>query len=131
MKKLKGVDGKLDDAWSLLVKLRAGMKCEIQMCGKTNYLNSHHIFTRKNRSVRWAVINGVALCPSHHTLDSKFSAHGTPTTFTRWLIENKGQQFMDILTLKANAISKLHKFEKEIMLQELNKEIKILQAGGL
>jgi hypothetical protein len=30
MKKLKGVDGKLDTAWSKLVKLRAGMKCEIQ-----------------------------------------------------------------------------------------------------
>ena len=124
MKKLKGIDGKLDDSWSLLVKLRAGMKCEIQRCGKTKYLNSHHIFTRKNRSVRWDVKNGVCLCPSHHTLDSKFSAHGTPVTFTEWLIKYKGNEFVDLLTLKANTTSKLFKFEKKVLLDELNKEIK-------
>lgn len=123
MKKLKGIDGKLDDAWSLLVKLKAGMKCEIKGCARIKQLNSHHIFTRKNRSVRWSTMNGVCLCPSHHTLDSKFSAHGTPILFTNWLIKERGQNYVDILTLKANSISKLHKFEKEILLKELLKEI--------
>jgi len=59
----KGIDKKLDNAWSKLVKLRAGNKCEIKLCGKTKYLNSHHIFTRRNKAVRWSVLNGVALCP--------------------------------------------------------------------
>src|SRR6056300_1628904 len=100
MKKLKGIDGKLDEAWSELVKLRANMKCEV--CGKETTLNSHHIWSRSNRSVRWNVENGVCLCVSHHTFNSKFSAHKTPTEFTYWLEKVKGRQFIDELRLKAN-----------------------------
>ena len=125
MRQLKGVDGKLDKAWSLLVKLRAGMKCEV--CRKTQPLNSHHIFSRSNKSVRWDEINGVCLCVGCHTFSSKFSAHKTPTEFTLWLIEKKGNDFLDRLRLKANSISKLHTFEKELLLKELQKEIKLLQ----
>ena len=122
MKKLKGIDGKLDDAWSLLVKLRAGMKCEV--CRKTSPLNSHHIYSRSKRSVRWDPKNGVCLCVGHHTFRSDFSAHLTPTEFTIWLYEEKGKGFMNNLRIKANTISKLHKFEKEILLKELKDEIK-------
>jgi len=122
----KGIDKKLDNAWSKLVKLRAGNKCEIKLCGKTKYLNSHHIFTRRNKAVRWSVLNGVALCPGHHTLNSNFSAHATPILFHNWMVETKGQDFIDKLTFKASGISKLHKFEKEIMLKELNHEIEHL-----
>ena len=123
MKVSKGIDGKLDIAWSKLVKLKAGNRCEIKLCGRTKNLNSHHIFTRRNKAVRWDPMNGVALCPSHHTLDSKFSAHATPITFTNWLVREKGQNFVDLLTIKSNQISKLHIFEKEILLTELQKEI--------
>ena len=122
MKKLKGIDGKLDDAWSELVKLRAGCQCEY--CGKTSPLNSHHIFSRSNRSVRWDVQNGICLCVAHHTFSSSFSAHKTPTEFTIWLIEKKGKTFVDLLRLKANSISKLHKFEKEFLLNDLRNQIK-------
>lgn len=122
MKKLKGIDGQLDLAWSELVKLKAGNKCEIQNCGKTN-IQSHHIYTRRNKAVRWEPMNGVSLCAWHHTLNSKFSAHATPVTFTEWLIENKGEDYMQILRMKANQISKLHKFEKEVLLSELKREI--------
>lgn len=121
MQKLKGIDGKLDDAWSLLVKLRAGSSCEV--CRKTSPLNSHHIYSRSKKSTRWDVFNGVCLCVGCHTFSSKFSAHKTPTEFTEWLKEKKGQDYMDRLRLKANAVSKLHPFEKEILLQELKKEI--------
>ena len=125
MKKLKGVDGKLDDAWSRLVKLRAGEQCEY--CGKRKYVQSHHIFSRSNRSVRWDVKNGVALCAGHHTLSSKFSAHKTPTEFHIWLEEKKGRDFIDTLRIKANAVSKLHDFEKQYLLEELKREIKQLE----
>ena len=124
MKKLKGTDGLLDDSWSKLVKLRAGMQCEISGCGKTSYLNSHHIYTRANRSTRWDVKNGVCLCPSHHTLDSKFSAHGSPVLFVKWLVKTKGNDFMTALEFRAHSLSKLHPFEKKILLDELNKQIK-------
>lgn len=121
MKRQKGIDGKLDDAWSKLVKLRAGEKCEY--CSKTSPLNSHHIFSRSKKSVRWDAMNGVCLCVGHHTFSSTFSAHKTPTEFTYWLEKTKGKAFMEMLTIKAHQTSKLHQFEKEILLQLLNKEI--------
>ena len=125
MKKLKGVDGKLDNAWALLVKLKAGMKCEY--CGKTTHLNSHHLYSRSKKSVRWSTMNGISLCVGHHVFSSSFSAHKTPLEFTKWLEKYKGSEFIDLLTIKANAVSKLHKFEKELLLQELLKEIKELE----
>ena len=124
MKQLKGVEKALDNAWSKLVKLRAGNCCEY--CGKTSQLNSHHIYSRSNRSVRWDVLNGVCLCVAHHTFSSKFSAHKAPVEFTEWLYKYKGTEFMDRLRLKANQVSKLHKFEKELLLNELKKEINSL-----
>jgi len=123
MKKLKGVDGKLDTAWSLLVKLRAGMKFEIQNCHKP-VLNSHHIYSRSKKSTRWDVLNGICLCVGHHVFSSTFSAHKTPLEFVRWLEEYKGTDNLEELTFKAHQTLKLAKHEKEEMLEEMNKSIK-------
>lgn len=122
MKKLKGIDGKLDDAWSLLVKLEAGNKCEV--CGTTKTLNSHHIFSRSNRSVRWDESNGVCLCVAHHTFSSSFSAHKTPTEFTFWLVKEYGEVFMDELRIKANSTKKWTTHEKEELLDVLKEKIR-------
>lgn len=124
MKAKKGVDGKLDKAWSLLVKLRAGQKCEIENCKHKPTLNSHHIFSRKNAATRWDVNNGICLCVGHHTMSSKFSAHGNSIAFTYWLEEYKGSDFIDGLSDKAHSVKKWFKFEKEELLEELIKEIK-------
>jgi hypothetical protein len=122
MKKRKGIDGKLDIAWSKLVKLRAGNKCEY--CMRQTNLNSHHIFSRSKKSTRWDVLNGVCLCVGHHTFSSKFSAHKTPTEFHIWLEETKGSDFIQRLRLKANSIAKWTDFEKEVILQELEEQIR-------
>ena len=122
MKKLKGIDGRLDDAWALLVKLKAGNKCEY--CGKTTTLNSHHIYSRSKKSTRWSTMNGISLCVPHHVFSSKFSAHKTSVEFTEWLYDYKGREYMELLRLKANHTSKLFAFEKQVLLDELNKEIK-------
>ena len=127
MKQLKGIDGKLDKAWSELVKLLAGMKCEIENCKHKPTLNSHHIFSRKNRSTRWDVSNGICLCVGHHTMSSKFSAHGNPIAFTYWLEEYKGSDFIDDLSAKAHTIMKFSKTEKEDLLKELQNQIKQLK----
>lgn len=126
MKVKKGIDGKLDKAWSKLVKLRAGMKCEIPNCKHRPTLNSHHIFNRKNMSTRWDLENGISLCIGHHTMSSKKSAHGNPIWFTYWLEEYKGSDFIDELSFKAHSKKKWHKFEKEELLKELNEEVKLL-----
>ena len=123
IKKNKGIDGKLDAAWAKLVKLRAGNKCEY--CGTTSkQLHAHHIFSRQNKSTRWDVSNGIALCASHHVLSSSFSAHKTPMEFTEWLIQQKGEKFVTTLRIKSKSVSKLHVFEKELLLKELEKKIK-------
>ena len=121
MKKLKGIDGKLDEAWSELVKLEAGMKCEV--CSKTTALNAHHIYSRSKRSVRWDETNGVCLCVGCHTFNSSFSAHKTPTEFTYWLHETYGDEYMDELKRKAHKTVKLFKHEKEELLEELKKRL--------
>jgi hypothetical protein len=125
MKQKKGIDKKLDDAWSLLVKLKAGMKCEY--CGKTSHLNSHHIYSRSKRSTRWSAENGISLCVGHHVFSSSFSAHKTPLEFIHWLEDYKGKEHIEKLRFKANGISKLSLFEKEYILKELLDEIDKLQ----
>lgn len=95
---------KKDTKWSLDVKKRDGFKC--MYCGKTTYLNSHHIFSRSNYSTRWDLDNGITLCSGHHTLISDFSAHKTPAFFIEWLKETKGIEFYDRLMRKAKGIQK-------------------------
>lgn len=100
----KLVTRRKDIEWAKLVKEQAGHKCEY--CGKTETLNSHHIFSRSNRSVRWDVDNGVCLCVAHHTFSSAFSAHKSPIEFIIWLQEKRGQEWYDNLRIKARSIYK-------------------------
>lgn len=124
IKKKKGIEGKLDIAWSKLVKLRAGNKCEY--CGTTTkQLHSHHIYTRSRKTTRWDEKNGLCLCASHHVLGN-FSAHKSPLEFTEWLIEYKGDDEITRLRIKSHGLSKLGDFEKEILLKVLNEEIEKL-----
>ena len=123
IKKKKGIDGRLDDAWRKAVKLLAGNKCEY--CGAMDkQIHAHHIYTRAKKSTRWDVKNGIALCAGHHVLSHKMSAHQTPREFNRWLDQYKGEDFMTRLEWKANQIAKLSTFEKEYILHELNEIIK-------
>ena len=127
IKHRKGIDKKLDDAWSLLVKLRVGRKCEY--CGTTTkQIHSHHIYSRSKKSTRWDVLNGISLCAGHHVLSSTFSAHKTPLEFVKWLENYKGTDYIDRLTIKANITSKLFTFEKSLLLDELLKEIKSYES---
>jgi len=122
-RKRKGIDGKIDKAWSLLVKHRAGWKCEIPNCKHKPTLNSHHIFSRRNANTRWDLSNGISLCVGHHTMGNK-SAHGNGIWFTYFLEEYKGSDFIDELSKKAHSTKKWHKFEKEELLAEFNKQLK-------
>lgn len=117
----KGIDKKLDTAWSLLVKLRDGMKCTY--CDKDTYLNSHHIYSRSKKSTRWDIDNGITLCVGHHTFSSGFSAHKTPLEFIDWLKTIRTEEEIESLRNKAHRTAKWYKHEKEELLQELTKQI--------
>ena len=123
----KGIDKKLDDAWSKLVKIRDGYKC--QVCGLESTLNSHHIFTRSRKSTRWDVDNGITLCVSHHTFNHKFSAHITGVEFTHWLELKVGEEWLSTLQQKSHQIAKYSKADKEELLKGLLKEIEDYVIG--
>jgi len=86
--------GKLADTlWSKAIR----MPWACEYCGKTEFLNAHHIFGRNSKSVRWELANGICLCSGCHTFSCVFSAHKTPTEFTYWLEERRWKIFMDKL----------------------------------
>ncbi len=117
-KKIHNIDGKLDNEWSIAVKILNNYECAV--CRIKHSLNSHHIYSRSNKSIRWDTDNGICLCVNHH-IGTKFSAHKTPVDFTGWLIKNKGDKFMDSLYLKSKITCKRDYFEKELILKELKK----------
>ena len=88
-----------DDLWSKLIKIRAWFRCEY--CWKTNYLNSHHLFTRNNYNTRFDLDNGICLCSWCHTMSRKFSAHQTPLEFAERVISKRWQERYDNLKAKS------------------------------
>lgn len=121
---IKVLNDSLDNLWSELVKIIGGYECAY--CGKTSYLNSHHLFSRNNFAVRWDTTNGMCLCSGCHTLSSKFSAHKTPIEFVEWLKVKIGEEAYDKLRLKANATVHWMPFEKEELLEKLKQKKKEL-----
>ena len=113
-KRRKLID-KLDKLWSDEIKSKG--KCEY--CGKTTYLNPHHIFSRSNYSVRWDLENGVCLCSGHHTLSSQFSAHKCPMEFAEWIKEKRGIEWFNRLRTKANSVVKYSDSDLQEMIKEL------------
>jgi len=75
---------KADKLWGKRIHER-DQSCVV--CG-SEPAQAHHIIGRKNYRLRWELDNGVLLCPKHHTFDTKFSAHQTPTLFGEWFEEN-------------------------------------------
>ena len=124
---LRTVNIKLDEAWSLLVKVRANFKCEY--CGSEQTLNSHHIYSRANISTRWNPTNGICLCVNHHTFSNKFSAHRTPIEFTQWLESIKGVDFTRSLKFEAKKRANFDIYDRIEMLEKLKEEIKSLKTS--
>ena len=122
MKKLTGkaINKLLDKYWKLAVRVRYDGKCVY--CGKTDYINTHHIFGRINHATRWLLDNGICLCPFHHTLGS-FSAHQNPE-FVEWIKQFIGIEKYNELMIKANTIKKWTYEEKEELLAGLKAYIK-------
>ena len=123
-KKQTDLTPRVDKLWSELVKLRAGNKCEY--CGSTKSLNSHHIFSKSNRSVRWNVDNGIALCALHHTLGNE-SAHKSPLSFGDWIKEKRGTEWYETLRNKSTKIVKQSRDEKMMVIALLQIMIKEME----
>lgn len=118
------LENRLDEVWSKLVKAKAGYVCEY--CEKPNTLNSHHLYSRAKKSVRWDTDNGICLCVAHHVGNS-FSAHKTSLEFTEWVNDYKGKKFMERLKIKSHNTGKYSRSEKELMLFDLKRQLTELQ----
>lgn len=110
-----------DKLWSELIKMRAGNVCE--KCGRAKTLNSHHVYSRSNKSVRWDVDNGCCLCAGCHALSSTFSAHKTPIEFVEWIKDKRGETWYVRLRMKANSISKVDLMLEKLYLENELKEL--------
>lgn len=75
---------KLDKLWSETIRSKG--RCEI--CGKSDYLNAHHIIGRRALNTRWDLRNGCCLCSGCHTFKNQ-SAHQDPLFFIEWLKKNR------------------------------------------
>ena len=107
---------KLDEAWSLAVKVKAGYRCEV--CGKRSTLNSHHIVGRRNRMTRWDIKNGVCTCVKHHKFGIE-SFHEDPLWAKEWLEDKRWEDYAYLYQVK-NEIKKWTLEEMEVQLEKLN-----------
>lgn len=92
--KRKEIERELDKLWKAKVLERDGRRCKI--CGKTDRLQAHHIFTRSRKSTRWDLDNGITLCAGHH-----YWAHREPERFRRFIISLIGEDKYDELYRKS------------------------------
>ncbi len=113
-----------DLLWANLVKLKAGNICEY--CGNPNTLNSHHIFSRSNMSLRWDINNGICLCALHHVL-GLFSAHKAPLEFAEWLKDKRGDEWYNSLKEKSKQVVKLSTPDRIEITESLKTKISEIQ----
>ena len=79
----KSLTKRLDKLWSLAIRSRG--RCDFQSEKCSPQLQAAHIYSRKNRSTRWVLVNGLCLCVAHH-----FWAQQNPTEFGEFVIEKLG-----------------------------------------
>ena len=111
--KKKTIKNKLDKVFSELTRSKG--KCE--RCGSTETLQTSHIYSRSNLSVRWDTLNATCFCASCH-----WWWHKNPTEGTDWLRGYYTEQQYEELKQRANAVKKWEVWELEELLEEL-KEI--------
>lgn len=79
---IRSVKRSCDLLWSLLIRERAGGRCE--RCGRSpedsRGFHAHHIYGRSNHRLRFEPRNGMAVCMACHRWAEEY-----PLEFTDWL----------------------------------------------
>ena len=115
------IDKLLDRLWAIAILIKAGHKCE--KCGKLFGLCPHHIFSRRTRSVRGDLDDGICLCNNCHTGDN-YSAHRSRKFTTIWIKNYIGEEKYYTLERKANQVKKWTNEEKKKLVKKLKEFIK-------
>ena len=112
---------KYDRRFSKLIRLR---DCVCQMCLKGGRLECSHIYSRRNKSLRWDTRNAKALCFRCHQ-----KWHSNPAESHDWLVQQIGIDGYGELRLLANTVTKApHKAELDILYDEMKAEIEYLES---
>jgi hypothetical protein len=101
----------LDIAWAKRIK-EQGRACAV--CGRTSYLNAHHIFSRRYMNTRWDIDNGITLCRGCHL----YFAHQKYEEFRDIVLGILGVEGFASLKRESNEIKKWDKEELEMLLQQ-------------
>jgi hypothetical protein len=112
---------KYDRRFAKFIKLR-DVVC--QRCGATNgKLECSHIFSRRNRGLRFDPENAKLLCFGCHR-----DWHENPVSGTDWLKRLIGEDAYDRLKLRASKPTKLSTFDMDIIYAKLGEAIKKLES---
>ena len=109
---------RLDIIFSKLVRERADWHCE--NCGKyfpegtRQGLHCSHLWSRRNRSIRWEPKAAVAHCFSCHQLLGE-----NPVLFRDWIMAHLGPREFARLQIQANTPRKWTRGEKEDLYQDM------------
>ncbi len=104
-----------DKLWSEYILTRDKRTC--RACGRPGN-NPHHIFSRRNRGIRWEPDNGICLCWACH----RHKAHENSLVFAEWVKKEIGAEVYDGLLLRAQTATKTDPQMAILALTELLKE---------
>lgn len=119
---------KIDKVFSLLVRTRAGWRC--QRCqkfypeGQRQGLHCSHIFGRAKKSTRWSEKNCVAHCHGCHAYLT-----ANPVEFTEWARAHLGEDAFNKLRVQANQPTRLNERIKADIYDDLKAQLKTIQPG--
>ena len=116
----KALENKLDTLWAKAVKEKFNNRCAI--CGTDKNLQAAHLWSRRNKSVRWDINNGIALCTRHHL----FWAHREPMEFANFAKTILDEKIIDELELKAHQT--VHYSTDDLL--EIKKGLETYLEGG-
>ena len=107
---------KLDKWWSDRVKEDAKQTCE--RCGCTGKrLNSHHIYSRRYKAIRWETKNGVCLCVGCH-----FWIHQNIIEGADWIKEKYSDDILSELQIRKSNKIKTAPVFLEALLEDLTND---------
>ena len=107
--------------FSLSVRERDEFTC--RKCGRQDKrVECAHIYSRKNRALRWEPTNATSLCYYCHLQWS----HREPLEFAEWIKEQLGEERFAELTRKAKGAAAKTSIDLEAVNQRLDAELKAI-----
>lgn len=118
----------LDKVFSQFIRLRDSSNgmCKCISCPKTGLIkdfHAGHYISRRHFSVRWDEKNVHAQCVGCNIFNQ-----GNSPAYALALVRKYGENILETLDIKKNNISKMRRFEYELLIMEYREKVKSLQS---